>query len=211
MPSHSLSPPHSSIWPPQREYDGDAVKTAADKNKWGESRLKKQSEGRAEQLRKNSVLSAVKLFILRDRLVVEIVKNERSSVHLDNFSDVNFNLGSFLLTPATLLPHSMLCLSVSLHLGTVRTPRQMIRSFFYSEIMCGSGRRAGARTGVTSSVDLSKWPDGRRDEINVSCGENGHIPRRCEKTKKHSHDLCVKWSSVFSSILITLERSLRPA
>ena len=60
----------------------DAVKTAADKNKWGESRLKKQSEGReggrAEQLRKNSVLSAVKLFLLRDRLVVKIVKNERS-------------------------------------------------------------------------------------------------------------------------------------
>ena len=73
----------------------------------------------------------------------EIVKNERSSVHLDNFFDVNFNLGSFLLTPAALLPRSMLCLSASLHLGTVRTPRQMIRSFFYSEIMCGSGRRGG--------------------------------------------------------------------
>ena len=84
VPSHSLSPPHSSIWPPQREDgDGDAVKTAADKNKWGESRLKKQSEGReggrAEQLRKNSALSAVKLFIPRDRLVVEILEIGRAS------------------------------------------------------------------------------------------------------------------------------------
>ena len=41
VPSHSPPLPHSSIWPPQREDDdgGDDVKTTADKNKWGESRL----------------------------------------------------------------------------------------------------------------------------------------------------------------------------
>ena len=66
MPSHS--PLHSSIWPPQREDDDDDVKTTADKNKWGDSRLTDCSivivveGGRAVQLRKNSVLSAVKHF-----------------------------------------------------------------------------------------------------------------------------------------------------
>ena len=82
---------------------GDAVKTAADKNKWGESRLKKQSGGRegvgAEQLRKNSVLSAVKLFILRDRLVEEIVKNEKSLSSLRQLLRYELLLGKFPLDP----------------------------------------------------------------------------------------------------------------